>query len=54
MPLHHGVQSRVNKMSSNSGGLSMVSHGIMNNKGTLFKTCDKYSMLIKMLKPTLL
>ena len=33
MPLHHGVQSHVNKMSSISGGLSMVSRGIMNNHG---------------------
>ena len=33
MPLHHGMQSRVNKMSSISGGLSMVSRGIMNNHG---------------------
>ena len=33
IPLHHGVQSRVNKMSSISGGLSMVSHEIMNNHG---------------------
>ena len=33
IPLHHGVQSRVNKMSSISGGLSTMSHGIMNNHG---------------------
>ena len=33
MRLHHGVQSRVNKMSSISGGLSTMSRGNMNNHG---------------------
>ena len=33
MPLYHGMQSYVNKISSISGGLSTVSHGIMNNHG---------------------